>query len=161
MPKGVQNNFVAMQQRMREGDRCGAVGGSFLADMSQNPGKRPRYCGPWLPTLIQNSNTYVLSGPAPGKLTAGEINFAQGWPLEGLSSTECLACVPERVKSLSFSKRQRLLGNGVHLMAIGAWMLYIKAHCLRVDVLSQMAPPMPPPGEDEESGEEIEVVQVV
>ena len=155
MPKGVQNNFVAMQQRMREEDRCGAIGGAFLADISQNPSERPRYCGPWLPTIIQNSNTYVLSGPAPGKLTAGEINFAQGWPLEGLSSTECLACVPGRVKSLSFSKRQHLLGNGVHLMAIGAWMLYIKAHCLRVDVLSQMAPPMPPPGENEE----IEVVQ--
>ena len=53
--------------------------------------------------------------------------------MAGLSaaSDKYMECLPLDRDELTFHQQCQLLGNGMHLAAVGAVMAYIMAHCVR------------------------------
>ena len=41
------------------------------------------------------------------------------------------------------------LGNGIHLITLSAWSLYIASHCIRRQAIEFLAPPLQLAGEDD------------
>ena len=61
-----------------------------------------------------------------------EIRFSQGFPLaQAPPSAQYLHCVGYDFGSLSPHQQFDLLGDGQHLVQIGAWWLYVCAHLVR------------------------------
>jgi len=107
--------------------------GGFACDLSQDPHleSRARY-GTQLTTLCRNSRMMFMA-PAGGKFyTADELDFSQGWPSVVLPiNRKYASCVPFDMTRMSQSARMHVVGNGMHLVAIGAFELYIAGYTVR------------------------------
>lgn len=110
-------------------DKVGAVSGSFVVDLSQNPDTRPRY-GAWFPAFAKSSRMYSMS--RDDFFANAELDFAMGFPTADIDE-----CAPFQ-KSLHIkphmlpnSQYCMLAGNGMHVAAMAAWWSYIFAHCVR------------------------------
>lgn len=143
LPKKAQQFFDAyLEAASRRPD-----GECFIADLSQNPAQRFRG-GPTLPTLARSSELYVMSASPPEKLTPGELLFAHGWPMVSTAlGDEYRSCCSCDVSCLTPAQQRRLLGNGMSLPIVSAFMLYVRSHLMRIDVLQgvSLARPFPAP----------------
>ena len=113
--------------------------GSFLCDLSQNPRKRRR-CGPWLPTLARSSMMCCLTASSDRSqlLTPTEVDIAHGWPCLSRLCPDAFAALAAYKSNLSDSARRTLAGNGMHLAAFSAFVLYIASHSERLPAASAM-----------------------
>ena len=67
-------------------------------------------------------------------LTPSELNFSQSWPSIHLGGeVDYTQDVSFDLSSLSPSEQVSLTGNGIHLAAFGAWMIFIMVHSVRRD----------------------------
>lgn len=120
------------------------LGGSCVADLSQNPAKRPRI-GPWFGACTRSSMFISLTAGAsdssasaaagPYLFSPAEISFANGWPsipVHGPNSAPSVFTdtYPEVLKGLGARQLAALCGNGMHLHTISAWLMYVKSHCV-------------------------------
>jgi hypothetical protein len=122
--------------------------GGCVADLSQNPHHRKRI-GPFMMTAARNSLFISLAAKekdAQAKFdhhmfTPNEIAFSQGWPTIPCESNEAFKdCMPPTLLDLSVRERASGIGNGMHLLTLTAWQLYVSAHCIRKDSLQHFAP---------------------
>ena len=128
---------MELQRQSGSNDDC------FIADLSQDPIERPRgsRSNTWLPAAMHSSEVFCLK-PGPEKFTPGEMQFAHGWSLTSTSlGDKYRDCVSFGFEQLSHAEQRRLSGNGMHLPVVSAWMLFVKTHVLRIDVLQKLAPP--------------------
>ena len=120
-------------------------GGSFIFDITQDPLKRPRL-GAFLPTCTRRSQFISLTAPGEYKqhvFTADEIASSQGWPtLDVPTNAAFRAVMNPELEKLTRSSRSSVLGNGMHLVTLTAWNLYVASHCVRRDSLQLLAPPL-------------------
>jgi hypothetical protein len=129
------------------GAKVGYLSGAYCSDISQNPVKRNR-SGPLMPTLAKSTVVVNMSSPENSSrqigghiYTTNELSFSQGWPAIAYpGNKKYQSCVGANTSSLSWSAQQDLLGNGMVLPALGAWLLYVSGNVVRRDVLQQLAP---------------------
>ena len=112
--------------------------GACLVDISQNIEQRKRM-GPWIGACTKSSQWMSLTADsAPTFVTASDIRAVHGWPQSVDSSFA--ATVPETFATLNFREHQHLCGNGMHLCALSAWLLFIHAHTVRREELQRYYP---------------------
>ena len=134
------DTFDAASEIYTEGTRTGH-GGSFILDLSQS---RDRLrTGPWLPTVARS--TLLCSLSRNKFFTAGEVDFAMGWPSFRMSQNQMY--YDELDISAMFggqsARQSRLLaGNGMMLPQLLAFYLYCFCHCVRRDKLQRLQMPL-------------------
>lgn len=137
---GGQSRYDGYQQLL---PRKRGARGSCIADIGQDPNKRPRI-GAWIPTSTKSSKFVSLTkgGQYPEHVfTADELAFAHGWPcLEFSGNKSFRDAMPSELANLSQVQRQKVLGNGVHLVMLFAWNLYIESHVIRRDQVTGYVP---------------------
>ena len=124
----------------------GDLSAPFLCDLSQDGGTPTRgRSGPWVPTLARSSIICSCSKRVCGQdhhiLTPNEIEFSQGWPTIPSSSPARRALLTKKFLTLSIHQRSHLVGNGVHLTPMTAWLLYVKSHLLLRESVKLIVPP--------------------
>jgi hypothetical protein len=135
---GARDYIKGYKNLLKNGKRkIGALHGSYIVDLSQNPAKRAR-SGAWLPTAARSSKFALLvrggQEVEPSILTPNELNFSQGWP------SLDVGCKLDFAKDMSYDlgalpprQQQSLTGNGIHLASFAAWVFFIKTQCVRRD----------------------------
>lgn len=138
--------------QMLEKGTCarGFLSGSFTVDLTQHPKRASS--GAFMPPLQTGSVMVNLTAPASacsalgGHIyTANELAFSHGWPTIAYpQNAKYLPAVGFDLTTAAptWSKQTRLLGNGIHLPAVSAWLLYVHSNCIRRDVLNQMTIPI-------------------
>jgi len=111
-----------------KGPRVG-LGGGFCGDLTQT-GSFLR-CGAIIPTLTRGTELFSLS--AQHYYTNEELEFSQGWPSLSLVAgcSKYAGCIGYDLTKLHTTQRRRLRGNGMHLAALGAWMVYCMSRTVR------------------------------
>jgi hypothetical protein len=136
------------QQRLRDylallPSKAGERSGSLICDLTQNPLKRPRE-SPWMPTQTRGMMAAMLKlgHPRGGHLfTQREMAFAMGWPsISTVCNSGYKQAVPFNLHSLSTASQRALQGNGMHLHALSAWLMYLMCHTIRRDVVAEFCP---------------------
>ena len=124
------------------------LGGTCLVDLSQNPAKRQR-SGPWFGAFAQSSKFASLTAlpvdhrDYPYIFTPAEIAFVNGWPTISEVNGQQLpfhSSLPSVFKNLTFHQHSSVVGNGMHLHTMAAWLLYVQSHCVRRELLDRWAP---------------------
>jgi hypothetical protein len=146
LPQYAQDNVIAAKHLMTEGKKVGVLDGVVL-DASQAPAKRHR-AGPCMPALQKSSLLCTIEDPLGADsiddhiFTCGELSWAHGWPSPSIESC------PDRYKGLcnydlssaSLNHQAALLGDGMSLNAVEAWLIYIFAHTVRREAVMCMVP---------------------
>ena len=146
LTKGGQKHYdTYMKAYLESREQPGHRDECFVVDMSQNPQQRFR-AGPWIPTMARSSELYCMSCEGgPEKFTPAELQFAHGWPLLATPLGDAFRdCASFDFSCLSPTQQRHLAGNGMHLAVLAAWMLYVKMHLMRVDVLTHISPQITP-----------------
>lgn len=122
-----------------------SFGTCFVGDASQSA-ERARG-GHWMPTIARSSTMVSLSAnEGRGHIfTAGELDFAMGWPSVPLEPCrKYAAAIPSFYSNLgSFaSNPTQMAGNGMMLQQVAAWQLYLWGNVIRRDLLQQWRPPL-------------------
>ncbi len=136
-PSG-KERFDGYAAQFQQGRAC-SMSGAFVCDLSQNPALRPR-SGPWLPTLLKNSQLYSFS--QRHLFTPLELLQAHGWPtlVQGGSPPASPPSWMHRIghgrQNVSARAAQMMIGNGMHLHPLCAWITYCLANCVRRELIS-------------------------
>ena len=132
-------------EKMQE--KAVGLGGSCVADLSQTA-SRGRL-GPWFGAFARSSRFCSLTAIPKGSdnypyvFTPAEVAFVNGWPSIGsVKGTEMpfTKCMPEALQNLSMRDCASVMGNGMHLHTMCAWLLYVQAHCVRRETLQSWWP---------------------
>lgn len=115
----------------------------LACDASWNPetfGRAPA----WLPTLTRSTKPVWLGKDGSDYLyTASELAFSQGWPTIPTERNKfyrnmCTVDFPK----LRAPEVRRLLGNGLHLHSLSAWVCYLLAHIVKRKLIMEYLPPL-------------------
>ena len=129
---------------MLAGKKRGRFGG-VACDSSQNPKKRHR-AGPFMPAVQKSS---VMVGAGEGVqggeddchiFTSDEISFLHGWPTHKVVHERLRACLNYDLSAAPLSLQSRILGDGMSIIAVQAFLLYVMAHTVRRAPFEKMPP---------------------
>ena len=106
---------------------------TWFADLEQNCGAGASTPGRILPSMLTHGTVHAWR--ASRKMTHRELYQAHGYFTKDSSSP-----IADVLGTLPHSRRQLLLGNGWHLPVMGSWLLYILAHCVRINRTMSLQP---------------------
>lgn len=124
------------------------LGGSCAVDLSQNPRKRKRM-GPWFPSFARSTMSASYTALSeddnmfPYLFTPREIAQVHGWPALKKIAGEAAPfhdLMPSIFDELTPSQYGNLIGNGMHLHVMGAWLTYVKSQCVPRFLLESWSP---------------------
>ena len=129
-------------------EHCGFLHGGLVGDLSSSESRLRS--SPLIPTMQKSSVIASMSASPPGSSTTGgymytmnELRLAHGWPSIAIGRSRVYQdCVPLDFEKASLNVQHELLGNGLHLGSLSAWLWYVQSNLIRRDVLQQMPPPM-------------------
>ena len=115
------------------------LGGCCVADISQNPAKRTRL-GPWFPSFARGTvSCSLIAVPKDDELfpymfTRREVALAHGWlAIKNTADGDALPyseTMPSVFETISPQQYSLLIGNGMHLHTMTAWLCYVVSHCV-------------------------------
>ena len=126
--------------------RVGAMSGSFVGDLSQNPLERRSRCGAWFPSLTRSS---MISSVSKGAFfTNAELDFVMGFPSLPEQFPACAKYAEGlppslQVHSLPRNDYRKLIGNGQHVGAFFAFLIYIFGNIVKKSDVEQLCFPLP------------------
>jgi hypothetical protein len=132
--------------------------GTFVCDLSQDPSFRKR-SGSIFGALMRGSQYYSFS--KQHLFTQNELMAAHGWPSlrqpcgGQAASLEPPVWMTAAAHQMTLQQSKCLIGSGMHLHCLAAWMLYCLRHTVRKDLINGnsdqlVALNMSQPGMDEE-----------
>ena len=121
--------------------------GNMTADISQNPHSRHR-AGAWLPRLSRSSQLVRLSDGSEGSdehiYTSKELSAAHGWPTLDEFPSDLRSLMNFDLSGFSLTQQNDVLGEGIHLPLMLAFVWYAFSHLCRRSDLECMPPPLLP-----------------
>jgi hypothetical protein len=138
-------NLADGHTKVKDGVKTSSLGRTCV-DISQTS-KRFR-AGACLPTLMKSSVPCLLGTEADGEVldgdhlfTCAELSSIHGWP------TNSKYCPPRYLKALNYNlsekklnHQQRLLGDGMAIQCVEAWIAYVLSHSVRRAEVEAMLP---------------------
>ena len=98
------------------------------------------------PVQLSSGSVHESSSSSPSTdihvFTPEELASSQGWP--AFPQDPLRACQHLGLEAFSLRAQEVRLGQGMHLAAEEAWLVYILAHTVRRDALEHIAPPWAP-----------------
>lgn len=153
LPLGYGDCYNSAVQRYKQGCPRLGLGGSFLCDVSQSPGRCR--AGPVLPTVARTS--HLVSVSVGHSFTPGEIDFAMGWPSIAGKAQESFAracgCT-DATAGLSCVDRRSLSGNAMILPQVASWLWYCFGQLGRRAAFERVMPSLCLTARDEASDSE-------
>lgn len=146
------NSYKALLQASGSA-RVGAMMGTFVADLSQNPEERRSRCGAWFPALTRSSLIASLTQNA--FFTNAELDFVMGFPSLPEQIPACSKYAEGmppalQVHLMDRAEYRKLTGNGQHVASFSAFLLYMFANCVRRSDLERICFPIPRPEQQKE-----------
>lgn len=123
MPSGEYDRYLAYTKK--QGQLQGLTG-SFFAEVSQNPHScHGNSCGHLLPVFLRSGEIFNFKSQC--YVTTKERFAAMGIGVFEETGFDC----PFDVGRLSYAEANSLVGNGMSLPAITAWLCFVLAHVVR------------------------------
>ena len=100
-----------------------------------------------MPTCTRKAQFVSLTNTGSFKdayvFTPEEIAFSQGWPIIDVGTNgSYMELMNPAFSHLSRREALSAMGNGMHLITLMAWNLYVAARCIRREALEGLAPPL-------------------
>ena len=136
-----KKNLLDAKACISHGQKVGPFGG-VAVDISQTA-SRARF-GPWLPTLQTSTRLCCPTCPTYEDYlyTEAELSMAHGWPTLNSAHTMYRECLNYDLSKKPLHQQQRLLGDGMSLIAVQAWLLYLFSHSLKRVLIEKFDPPL-------------------